>query len=673
MTKITPGSSFEGKYQIESVLGSGGVGTVYKAVESELNRPVAIKVLHSWQTSLGEADSLQRFRREAKVLCQLLHPNILRVYRFGMTDDELPYLVMEFAEGQSLRTVLEEKGPLDFQLAVRVALKLAEALAHSHANGVIHRDLKPENLIVQLSDPSEPMVKLIDFGLCRPDPSMKSTNQRTLTSTGDLLGTAQYMSPEQVLGQQVTEQSDIYSFALIFFEMITGKSPYSDGHPAEVMMRRVNEPIPEILALNPHCRLPKAIDTLIQYCGMRQQSDRCKNFGEVVEQLKALPSIPSGLKYQPPSAVYSAFQKQKKVLLISAAAILLLGLGTAGLIVFVKGPAATEKQIVPEEAVQNSLSSVKTQIEGGNLAKAEELASKMASRRSLESWPSDIKAELFYNYFEMFKKAGDNNVAQTYLVAFFRSGIFTDKSHRPRDWQERLESVSDYLLHDKSIDRNTWRSVGNALGKKTYVGSSYTRLLVDELLWESYIRIWSNPKLEIISEYTKRMAELAQNASEGNFDDKYEYFMERALKFANKYDLTRYKLVSYQVAALHYLKRGNLREADKNAQLCLDNFNKIQTASDVKELKASSLAKAFNTIKSVELALANDAQKRGDIALSKAHLAQAKEAEYRESKYAEAAATNFPISISKMALTAGRLPSNELDSYKRHGKFKLRE
>lgn len=180
---LANGTIFDDRYQIESLLGSGGIGTVYKAIELGLNRTVAIKTLSGWSSASNQTDNVRRLQREAQALCDLHHNNILQVYRFGFASDGLPFLVMEYIEGESLRQVLD-RGLIDYKLGIRICIELAEALQYSHANGIIHRDVKPENIIIRQNSGNSLELKLIDFGLCRPETDSKPGVQ-ALTRTGD--------------------------------------------------------------------------------------------------------------------------------------------------------------------------------------------------------------------------------------------------------------------------------------------------------------------------------------------------------------------------------------------------------------------------------------------------------------------------------------------------------
>lgn len=247
---LQPGYIIDGHYSLEKMLGEGASGKVFLARDLDLNRSVAIKVLNLNASIGGGSDALARFDREAKALSRLLHSNIVRVFRFGKLENDTPYLVMEYVEGESLHSLLERKKLLNCQEAIEIALQVCVALEYAHSMGLVHRDLKPENIVLS-STGEPPTVKLLDFGLCKE--SAGQSAQESLTKTGFLVGTALYMSPEQCLGRQVDYRSDIYSFGCVLFEMITGEPAFKSDSISNTLIMHLNEPIPAILSLSEDC------------------------------------------------------------------------------------------------------------------------------------------------------------------------------------------------------------------------------------------------------------------------------------------------------------------------------------------------------------------------------------------------------------------------------------
>jgi serine/threonine-protein kinase len=251
------GRTFEGKYRLDQRLGSGGMGTVYRATHLLIDRPVAIKVLS--QRFMGDETAQQRFRREARAAGRMQHPNAVTVTDFGASDDGYLYIVMELLEGCTLRDLMAREAPLDLARAVSIMLQACTAVGAAHDAGLIHRDLKPANIFVEQRPNLPSIVKVLDFGVAKLAVSAKEDEDfKTLTQVGALIGTPRYMSPEQCTGAAtLTGASDVYSLGIILYEMLTGAVPFSADTPLAVAMKQVSEPprplrevapqIPEVL------------------------------------------------------------------------------------------------------------------------------------------------------------------------------------------------------------------------------------------------------------------------------------------------------------------------------------------------------------------------------------------------------------------------------------------
>ncbi|MBS1997310.1 MAG: serine/threonine protein kinase [Cyanobacteria bacterium SZAS LIN-2] len=227
------GTRLGDRYEIVSVIGRGGMGVVYKARQEQMDKLMAIKMLHSHMVSDSEA--VKRFYREAKTVSQVRHHHIVTLYDFGMSAQGQPFLVMDYLEGVSLKDELKRNGPLSFERADRIFSQINDALASAHALDVVHRDLKPENILLSSQNQTNDWITLVDFGLSKlKEPKTQDAYQ--ITRTGDVCGSPPYMSPEQCLAASAVDpRSDIYSLAVVVYESLSGALPYQAKSAIEMM------------------------------------------------------------------------------------------------------------------------------------------------------------------------------------------------------------------------------------------------------------------------------------------------------------------------------------------------------------------------------------------------------------------------------------------------------
>jgi eukaryotic-like serine/threonine-protein kinase len=283
---LTSGTKL-GPYEIQSQLGAGGMGEVYRARDTRLDRIVAIKVLPA--SFAADVERLRRFEQEARSVAALNHPNILAVYDIG-TSDSAPYMVCELLEGETLRERLLG-GVLSSKKAIEFATQIAQGLAAAHDKGVIHRDLKPENIFLT----KDGRVKILDFGLAKiaPSRSEASAGGQTLTSAhvslteaGQVLGTAGYMAPEQVRGTTVDHRSDIFAFGAIFFEMLSGQRAFRRDTAAETMTAILKEDPPELTEINRN--ISPALERIVRHCLEKNPDQRFQSARDLAFNLEAL-------------------------------------------------------------------------------------------------------------------------------------------------------------------------------------------------------------------------------------------------------------------------------------------------------------------------------------------------------------------------------------------------
>ena len=244
-----------GRYELKETVGTGGMSTVYCAFDTLLERNVALKILHDQYG--GDAEYVERFRREARAVAQLSHPNIVTVIDRGEEDGK-QFIVFELIDGENLKELVERGGPLPVRRVLELGLEVGRALAFAHAQGLIHRDVKPQNVLLN----GDGRAKVTDFGIVR---SLDAVGQ---TETGTVLGTSHYIAPEQARGERVDAQTDVYSFGVVLHELLTGEVPYTGDNFLTVAMKHVNDPVPSVLDTRPDA--PMRLASLIERCLAKQ-------------------------------------------------------------------------------------------------------------------------------------------------------------------------------------------------------------------------------------------------------------------------------------------------------------------------------------------------------------------------------------------------------------------
>ncbi len=277
------GQTVAGRYLIESRLGKGGMGVVYRGRQEPLGRPVALKVLAD--NVAGDPAVVQRFEKEAQAVSRLNHPNIVTVYEFGRTDDGLLFLAMELIEGESLHQRLL-RGPFDAEPALEIVTQVTRALAEAHAQGVVHRDLKPENIMLIAGRQGELVVKVLDFGLAK----MVGTEQSgaPLTSASIIMGTPGYMSPEQIHARPLDARTDLYSLGMVWWELLVGRRPFDGGTPIELLVKHLQRPLPPPSSARPQLALPANMERLVLRLGNKDANERPSDGGALLGELRAL-------------------------------------------------------------------------------------------------------------------------------------------------------------------------------------------------------------------------------------------------------------------------------------------------------------------------------------------------------------------------------------------------
>ena len=276
------------RFKVESKIGEGGFGAVYRGVQLATGRKVALKLLHPEMTK--DDNLVARFRREGMVLCNLRDAHTITTYDFDQTPEGTLYIAMELLEGKSLHQIFHEQAPLEWKRVFKILTEMCSSLAEAHAQGIVHRDLKPENIYLENRPGNPEFVKILDFGIAkvmRGDSIDPQSPQ--LTATGQTLGTLEYMSPEQLMGKALDGRSDVYALGVVAYEMITGRLPFPEAKgPAGLITAQLKQtPMPPSQA-NAKAGLPPAADRVILKC---LEKDKNQRWADVTQLAKALQEV----------------------------------------------------------------------------------------------------------------------------------------------------------------------------------------------------------------------------------------------------------------------------------------------------------------------------------------------------------------------------------------------
>jgi eukaryotic-like serine/threonine-protein kinase len=270
------GTLLNGRYRLDAQIGAGGMSTVYRAFDTVLERQVAIKLMH--REIASDSDQLERFRREARAVAQLNHPHVVGVIDAG-EDSGTPYIVFEYVEGETLKDRIRRYGRLPVGEAVAYAIEVARALGAAHDRQIVHRDVKPQNVLID----EEGTAKVTDFGIAR------SLTEEGLTADGRVLGTTDYVSPEQALGQDVGPQSDLYSLGIVLFEMLTGDVPFHGENQVSVAMKHVREELPDVQLRRPEAS--SALAAVVDRATAKDLDRRYANDRDLIADLEDVLAI----------------------------------------------------------------------------------------------------------------------------------------------------------------------------------------------------------------------------------------------------------------------------------------------------------------------------------------------------------------------------------------------
>lgn len=535
--QFNPGDTIDEKYKVLSILGTGGFGSVYLVNEMQLNRTVALKVLTKF--SVHDPIHLKRFEREAQILSKMSHPNIVSIHRFGWIEKKAPYLVLENVQGESLRDRLARESALCCSDSVEIARQTAVALNYAHSHSVIHRDLKPENLLIANDERDGAFVKLIDFGLSKQSSSLSET----LTDTGSVFGTPNYMSPEHCLGKELTFQSDIYSLGCILFEMICGTPPFESKNLPDTILKQVSHATPSIGAERESNEISNKLNKIIGKCTSKNPTERYSDYESLIQALNDDSLLNCKQKLNRNRAAQS--EGIKKLPITGAIAL--------GVICLIVGGAALFNY-------QNSMS---------RSGKAESLVNSAAAE-CRGCTPSEME----YSKFEKLLQGGFKPEAREYALSalklilksskekFEASPLNSDNAVDRKDI-DRLEKICSFLLTD-TRDRLQWSRIHALVSARTGGASSDDVILKIPFARNTVkLKITAALKKGAINEvladdivgYCWRLAEIGDK-------DKKQY-IDIASSFVRKYRFVRRECELYLFLTDYYLERGELQTAQE--------------------------------------------------------------------------------------------------------------
>ncbi len=448
---LQPGTTLDGKYQIKQLIGTGGMGSVYLAHHLQIDKDVAIKVLHPRYAA--DPEGLKRFQREARIISGLRHRNIMLNYAFGHVNG-LVYMVTEFVEGKSLGAIVRSEGPLPPAQALPLLLQICDAMLYAHEHDVFHRDLKPDNVIVVETTPI-----LIDFGLAK---LLDGTDGQRLTRTGEVVGDPHYMSPEQAQGQQLDKRSDVYSFGCLMYEVLTGEQPFVADSPVAVLMKQISEhpaPFPA------HCKLPSALEAIVFTAMSKNRDARFDSFQEVRDILAQFIANPD-IKIKPPSRQRSALSggvsdSSKRILI--AAGLMLLVATAVGTWCFVENSRRQNERDAEQAIAEEKLRDFLTNYHGQDLDEIIRLGKKWHDAAAVAR-AQFLLAEYHLsvdNYVRAMDTANDslNGAAVTRQEAAAFKNVYAESARRLHRLGDAERVFKDLYLHQADEVRSPEKQI----------------------------------------------------------------------------------------------------------------------------------------------------------------------------------------------------------------------
>jgi len=455
------------RYAVISELGSGGMGVVYLAADTVLNRNVAVKILSK---PVAEADpvSVRRFQREARAAGNLEHENIVRILDFGVNENEQPYLVMEHFDGITLKEMIAKAGRLPLETALEIFAQVCRAIAHTHENGILHRDLKSSNILVGQEDTGILQVKLIDFGIAC---FTEQTDTHPRVTTGNaILGSPFYMSPEQARGENADERSDIYSLGCVIFEALTGSVPLSGETALDTMNMKVTSTAPGLNERLGQELFTEQIEALVSRCLEKDPELRFQSVGEISEAIRLIADSP----YREPGSVSETEPASPGMRLRTPPVLIGLlaaGAGAALLLAHLSGDLSARRgtplpRSVPDSTGRDVINNNEALIMGRREISLAEL------KKSLSTRPESVNVENAKITNEILDTIAAYPACKS---ADFRSSNFDDTARL-----SVLKSLQSICLDDTNLDEKGIKAIASLSGLRNFQ-AGHTSIEKDDL------------------------------------------------------------------------------------------------------------------------------------------------------------------------------------------------
>jgi serine/threonine protein kinase len=347
-------------YEILDKIGEGGMSAVYRGRHLHLNREVAVKMLHPHL--IANRVSRERFSQEARAVSQIEHPNVVHLIDFGITEENRPYIVMDFLRGQALSQVIKSNGPLDVQQALPIFLQICDALSYTHAKGIVHRDLKPSNVILlerrrtreEDNIDGDYVAKIVDFGIAKLSP-LEDSGVAALTQTGDVFGSPLYMSPEQARGEKLDNRADIYSMGCLMYETLSGVPPINGANMLEILYRHMNEMPQPLNVVAKDKTIPRPLEAIVFKALAKDPKDRYQDMASLAADLQKFEESSAGLMGSLAS-LWTLYRSRRKrlnlrekiaTIVTISAAVAILGVAVIFTVFYIKGTQNFSDQEIP--------------------------------------------------------------------------------------------------------------------------------------------------------------------------------------------------------------------------------------------------------------------------------------------------------------------------------------